>query len=102
MLVGDRAVNNWHYQLTPTGSVTDVTESFRLNQNMLMSLYSVLGGQLRRRGNLRGMRKTLECIKAVVEGPGPTFDGEGARHLHEARLKQQRRTPGRKGHEPVP
>jgi len=44
---------------------------------MLMSLYSVLGGQLRRRGNLRGMRKTLECIKAVVEGPGPTFDGEG-------------------------
>jgi len=77
VLVGDRAVNNWHYQLTPTGSVTDVTESFRLNQNMLMSLYSVLGGQLRRRGNLRGMRKTLECIKAVVEGPGPTFDGEG-------------------------
>ena len=42
-----------------------------------MSLYSVLGGQLRRRRNLRDMRKTLERIKAVVEGPGPTFDGEG-------------------------
>ena len=67
VLVGDRAVNNWHYRLTPSGPTTDVTESFRLNDSALMSLYSVLGGQLRRRRNVRDMRKTLERIKAVVE-----------------------------------
>lgn len=67
VLVGDRAVNNWHYRLTPAGTGTDVTESFRLNQDPLMALYSVFGGQLRRRRNLRDMRKTLERIKAVVE-----------------------------------
>lgn len=68
VLIGDRAVNNWHYQLTPAGAGTDVTESFRLNQSPLMAVYSVLGGQLRRRRNLRDMRKTLERIKAVAEG----------------------------------
>ncbi|MCH9731026.1 MAG: SRPBCC family protein [Actinomycetia bacterium] len=67
VLAGDRPVNNWHYRLTPLGSVTEVTESFRLDQNLLMSLYSVLGGQLRRRRNIRDMRKTLERIKAVAE-----------------------------------
>lgn len=67
VLVGDRAVNNWHYLLTPAGERTDVTESFRLNASPLMSLYSVFGGQLRRRRNLRDMRKTLERIAAVVE-----------------------------------
>ncbi len=67
VLVGDRAVNNWHYRLAPSGPVIEVTESFRLNQNPLMSLYSALGGQLRQRRNIRDMRKTLERIKAVVE-----------------------------------
>lgn len=67
VLVGDRAVNNWHYQLTPAQGRTDVTESFHLNASPLMSLYSVFGGQLRRRRNLRDMRTTLERIKAVVE-----------------------------------
>ena len=76
VLVGDRAVNNWHYGLTPTGSATDVTESFRMNKNPLLSLYSVLGGQLRRRRNLRDMRKTLERIKAIAEGGGPAVGGE--------------------------
>lgn len=68
VLVGDRAVNNWHYRLSPAGAGTDVTESFRLSQSPLMAVYSVLGGQLRRRRNLRDMRKTLERIKAAVEG----------------------------------
>lgn len=68
VLAGDRPVNNWHYRLTPSGSVTEVTESFRLAQHPLAALYSALGGQLRRRRNLRDMRKTLERIKAVVEG----------------------------------
>jgi hypothetical protein len=69
VLVGDRAVNNWHYRLSPTDSGTDVTESFRLNQSPLMTVYSMSVGQLRRRRNLRDMRKTLERIKALVEGP---------------------------------
>ncbi|MGD9619405.1 MAG: SRPBCC family protein [Mycolicibacterium sp.] len=68
VLAGDRPVNNWHYRLTPSGSVTEVTESFHLAQNPLTSLYSALGGQLRRRRNMRDMRRTLERIKTVVEG----------------------------------
>ena len=67
VLVGDRAVNNWHYRLTPSQGSTDVTESFHLSASPLVSLYSVFGGQLRKRRNLRDMRKTLERIKAVVE-----------------------------------
>jgi hypothetical protein len=67
VLVGERPVNNWHYRLTPTDGGTDVTESFRLNDNAFTKLYSVLGGQLRTRRNLRDMRKTLERVKAVVE-----------------------------------
>ena len=32
-------------------------------------VFAVLGGQLRKRRNIRDMRKTLERIKAVVEAP---------------------------------
>lgn len=67
VLVGDRAVNNWHYALTPVQGGTDVTESFRLNDSALTKLYAVFGGQLRRRRNIRDMRKTLDRIKAVAE-----------------------------------
>lgn len=67
MLVGEKAVNNWHYGLTPTDGGTDVTESFRTDDSLPMQLFAVLGGQLRRRRNIRDMRKTLERIKAVVE-----------------------------------
>ncbi|MDH6199291.1 hypothetical protein M2272_005961 [Mycobacterium frederiksbergense] len=67
VLLGDRAVNNWHYRLTPTGSETDVTESFRMTPGAFTTLFSVLGGQLRTRRNVRDMRTTLERIKAVVE-----------------------------------
>ena len=69
VLVGDKPVNNWHYRLTPVGDGTDVTESFRLNDSVLMKVFSMFGGQLRRRRNIRDMRKTLERIKAVVESP---------------------------------
>ncbi|WP_102144236.1 SRPBCC family protein [Mycobacterium hubeiense] len=69
VLIGDRPVNHWHYRLTPVDGGTEVTESFRLDQSLFFKLYSVLGGQLRRRRNLRDMRKTLERIKAVVEAP---------------------------------
>lgn len=70
VLMGDRAVNTWHYRLTPVGTETDVTESFRMPPGAFTSVFSVLGGQLRRRRNVRDMRKTLERIKAVVESPG--------------------------------
>ena len=69
VLVGDRAVNNWHYRFEPTASGTDVTESFRMNEGLFTSLFGLLGGQLRRRRNIRDMRKTLERIRAVVEEP---------------------------------
>lgn len=67
VLVGDRALNNWHYALTPSGAGTEVTESFYMNAGPMTGLYAVFGGQLRRRRNIRDMRKTLERIKAAVE-----------------------------------
>ena len=69
VLVGDRPVNNWHYRFEPAGGGTDVTESFRMNEGLFTTLFGLLGGQLRRRRNIRDMRKTLERIKAVVETP---------------------------------
>ena len=67
MLVGDTPVNNWHYLFTPVDGGTEVTESFRLNDSALTKVFALLGGQLRKRRNIRDMRKTLERIKAVVE-----------------------------------
>jgi hypothetical protein len=69
VLVGDRAVNNWLYEFAPTGGGTDVTESFRMSEGLFTTLFGLFGGQLRRRRNIRDMRKTLESIKAVVEAP---------------------------------
>ena len=67
VMMGDRALNNWHYRLEPGGDGTDVTESFRTDDSFAMKLFGLLGGQLRTRRNIRDMRKTLERIKAVVE-----------------------------------
>jgi hypothetical protein len=64
---GDRALNNWHYRLTPSGDGTDVTESFRLADSPLTPVFWVLGGFLRERRNVRDMRTTLERIRTVVE-----------------------------------
>ena len=61
------ALNHWHYRLTPSGDGTDVTESFRLADAAALRVYAALLGPLRRRRNVRDMRKTLERIKAVVE-----------------------------------
>ncbi len=66
VLVGDRAVNNWHYALVPSGQGTDVTESFRTIESAALRPLEFLG-TLRKRRNLRDMRTTLERIKAVVE-----------------------------------
>ncbi|GFG48731.1 cyclase [Mycolicibacterium agri] len=69
VLLGDKPVNNWHYAFTPVEGGTEVTESFRMADSVFTKAFSVLGGQLRTRRNIRDMRKTLERIKAVVEAP---------------------------------
>ena len=66
VLLGGRAVNHWHYAMSPQGGGTDVTESFRAPVPRLLRPIAVLGF-LRKRRNLRDMRTTLERIKAVVE-----------------------------------
>jgi uncharacterized protein YndB with AHSA1/START domain len=68
VLVGDRAVNNWHYQLAASGDGTDVTESFRMASSPFVDVYYWLfGGWLRQRRNVRDMTKTLHRIKDVAE-----------------------------------
>ena len=67
VLIGDRPVNNWHYAFTPVGDGTDVTESFRMSEGVLTTLFGLLGGQLRKRRNIRDMTTTLNRIKAEVE-----------------------------------
>jgi hypothetical protein len=69
VLVGDRTANSWHYSLAPVDGGTEVTESFRMPDGMFTRLFSLFGGQLRQRRNVRDMRTTLERIKAVVEAP---------------------------------
>lgn len=66
VLLGDRAVNTWHYNFTPNGAGTDVTESFKVPMPRLLRATSFLG-YLRQRRNMRDMRTTLERIKDVVE-----------------------------------
>ena len=60
-------INNWHYRLTPAGGETDVTESYALADHPVIRVYRLLFGRMRHRTNMRGMRETLERIKAVVE-----------------------------------
>jgi hypothetical protein len=38
-----------------------------MNEGLMTTLFGLFGGQLRKRRNIRDMRKTLERIKAVVE-----------------------------------
>lgn len=67
---GSRTVNTWRYVIEPssTGSgSSDVTESFHVAESPLMAGYRLLFGRWRTRTNVRGMRQTLERIKAVVE-----------------------------------
>ena len=61
-------VNNWGYCLRPDGDGTVVTEYFRLEPKLPMRLYWLVLGRLRGRTNEKGMRTTLERMKAVVEG----------------------------------
>lgn len=67
VLLGDKPINNWHYRFTQRADGTDVTESFRLSESVPNRLFWAVAGPLRKRRNIRDMRKTLERIKAVVE-----------------------------------
>ena len=64
-----KAVNTWTYRLAPADGGTDVTESFQLAPALLLKIYWALAGWSRGKTNERGMRTTLEQIKAVVEAP---------------------------------
>jgi hypothetical protein len=72
VLAGGKKVNNWHYELTPSGQGTHVTESFHLEANPGTRLYWALFGRLRGKTNERNMRQTLERIRALVEAPAAT------------------------------
>ena len=67
--VGTDAVTltNWGYRLEAAGEGTKVTEYFRLEPTFYLRLYWTLLGPLRSRTNEKGMRTTLERMKAVVE-----------------------------------
>ena len=67
VMVGDREVNHWRYQLAPVGDGTEVTESFRLETRAWSKAYWTLLGWARGKTNERGMRQTLERIKAIAE-----------------------------------
>ena len=67
VVLGDRVVNSWRYDIEPAGDGTDVTESFRLPSTLPTRLYWTLFGWARGRTNREGMRTTLERIRAVVE-----------------------------------
>jgi hypothetical protein len=64
---GGKDINTWRYQLAPSGTGTDVTESFQLAPMAALKLYWAVMGRWRGKTNVNGMRQTLERIKAVVE-----------------------------------
>jgi uncharacterized protein YndB with AHSA1/START domain len=62
------ALTTWGYRLEAAGGGTRVTEYFRLSPKWYLRGYWLLLGQLRGRTNERGMRTTLERMKAVLDG----------------------------------
>ncbi|WP_139980048.1 SRPBCC family protein [Nocardioides litoris] len=61
-------VNNWGYRLREVGATTtEVTEYFRLEPALPVRLYWLVLGRLRGRTNEKGMRTTLDRMKAVLE-----------------------------------
>jgi uncharacterized protein YndB with AHSA1/START domain len=67
VMTAGRPVNTWGYRLQPADGGTDVTEYFRLADNIGTRIYWALLGRLRGRTNERNMRATLEGMKSVVE-----------------------------------
>lgn len=67
VMAGDRRINTWRYEFRPDGNGTEVTESFRLIDNILVKIWRPLGGFLRERRNRRDMLRTLERVKDAAE-----------------------------------
>jgi hypothetical protein len=68
VIMRDKPVNTWRYEFAAAdGGGTDVTESFRLPDNVFTKLWRPLGGFLREDRNKRDMLRTLERVKAVAE-----------------------------------
>jgi hypothetical protein len=67
VIVQDTHVNRWAYELKAVDGGTEVTESFSLHSNPLTKVYWSLLGRRRAKTNERGMRQTLERIKAIAE-----------------------------------
>jgi uncharacterized protein YndB with AHSA1/START domain len=67
VVMRDRPMNTWRYELAAAGGGTDVTESFQLADNVLTKIWRPLGGFLRENRNRRDMLRTLERVKAVAE-----------------------------------
>ena len=67
-VMNDMDLNHWRYQLREVAGGTEVTESFELANKGFLKLYWAILGRLRGRTNERGMRQTLERIRAVAEG----------------------------------
>jgi uncharacterized protein YndB with AHSA1/START domain len=63
----DTTLTNWGYRLAADANGTTVTEYYRLEPKPFMRAYWALLGPLRGRTNEKGMRTTLERMKAVVE-----------------------------------
>ena len=63
----DVTLNNWGYRIEPDGDGSLVTEYFRLEPKFYLRAYWLVMGKLRGRTNEKGMRTTLERMKAVVE-----------------------------------
>ena len=66
IFAGDTA-NRWGYRLAAVDGGTEVIESYRLPKNAVSRIYWALLGWHRSRANARGMRQTLERIKAIAE-----------------------------------
>ncbi|HEY2834099.1 MAG TPA: SRPBCC family protein [Sporichthyaceae bacterium] len=64
---GTSGVNTWRYALRANEAATEVTESFALSDSLIIRAYWTLFGARRTKTNVRGMRQTLERIRAVVE-----------------------------------
>jgi hypothetical protein len=68
VVMRDKPVNTWRYEFASSeGGGTDVTESFRLPDNLLTKVWRPLGGFLREDRNRRDMLRTLERVKGVAE-----------------------------------
>jgi len=65
----DQALNTWRYEIAPgADGGSDVTESFRLADTLPLKAYWAVLGWARGKTNRNGMRRTLEAMKAELEG----------------------------------